>query len=289
MPNTEDSIYENGIPEISFDLSVSSVTTQPTDKTLKNDGQPADAKAVGDEIANVLLTVGEMDDEIDERIDGVDERLDGIDGQITTLSGNITTLGTNVQTNYVPKTMIDDTLSVDGDAAEVGAVLEAIEAAVDEAVETARQGMPQTVESQTADVNGNISLAALIATSAELQAMITDVLNGTETGTARDNANITAKTLRSALALYHAGLPSFYPKRKVFNVTIPMGSTSGAIEDAWITTDADCYAHNIDLITPVLNTTVDWTVSNGRVDFELGEAQLTRSITFQFAMIKGGV
>lgn len=52
MPNTEQSLQETGgIPQITFSMEVSGMTQYPTDKTLSITDMPADAKAVGDEIA----------------------------------------------------------------------------------------------------------------------------------------------------------------------------------------------------------------------------------------------
>lgn len=58
--NTESSIQQLGIPEISMDLSVSQVTTQPTDPTLRNSGQPADAKAVGDRFSETDESIADL-------------------------------------------------------------------------------------------------------------------------------------------------------------------------------------------------------------------------------------
>ena len=51
--NTENSILDNGIPEITYELEASNVTTAATDKTLTADGEPADAAAVGERFAAV--------------------------------------------------------------------------------------------------------------------------------------------------------------------------------------------------------------------------------------------
>ena len=52
-PATDESIQDIGIPEISVSLSPSEVIQQATDATLTAQGQPADAKAVGDRFAEV--------------------------------------------------------------------------------------------------------------------------------------------------------------------------------------------------------------------------------------------
>lgn len=48
MNNTDESIQNNGIPEISLSLSANEGLTNAVDKTLKADGEAADAKTVGD-------------------------------------------------------------------------------------------------------------------------------------------------------------------------------------------------------------------------------------------------
>lgn len=61
MPNTEESIQETGgIPEIEVELEVAGMTMYPTDKTLNIRDQAADAKAVGDEFANVNVDIGNI-------------------------------------------------------------------------------------------------------------------------------------------------------------------------------------------------------------------------------------
>ena len=52
-PNTENSIEESGIPEITLTLSVMETVQAPIDDTLSIAGEAADAKATGDAIANV--------------------------------------------------------------------------------------------------------------------------------------------------------------------------------------------------------------------------------------------
>ena len=53
MADTENSILEEGIPEITLQLQVMDVVTAPVDATLSIEGQAADAKATGDAIANL--------------------------------------------------------------------------------------------------------------------------------------------------------------------------------------------------------------------------------------------
>lgn len=51
MADTENSILDEGIPEISFTISVSETVPAPVDATLSIAGEAADAKATGDAIA----------------------------------------------------------------------------------------------------------------------------------------------------------------------------------------------------------------------------------------------
>lgn len=103
LNNTEDSIADIGIPEISLELSTSEMTTQPTDKTLTADGEPADAKATGD------------------RITAVEESLADIGADVSTIIEDIG--------DFVTKDMIDATLSTAGGVADAKATGDAIAAA----------------------------------------------------------------------------------------------------------------------------------------------------------------
>ena len=53
MANTDVSIEESGIPEITLTLSVMDTVQAPVDATLSISGEAADAKATGDAIANL--------------------------------------------------------------------------------------------------------------------------------------------------------------------------------------------------------------------------------------------
>lgn len=57
MADTENSILEEGIPEITLELTVMDTITAPVDPTLSIAGQAADAKATGDAIAAVNTTL----------------------------------------------------------------------------------------------------------------------------------------------------------------------------------------------------------------------------------------
>lgn len=59
-PATDESIQDLGIPEINVTLSPSEVIQQATDSTLTAQGQPADAKAVGDRFAEVESDITDL-------------------------------------------------------------------------------------------------------------------------------------------------------------------------------------------------------------------------------------
>lgn len=63
IQNSAEESISDGIPEVSFTLSVSDVVQAPIDDTLSISGQAADAKAVGDAIA---AAKSELEDEISE-------------------------------------------------------------------------------------------------------------------------------------------------------------------------------------------------------------------------------
>ena len=57
MADTENSIENEGIPEITLVLTVMDTVTAPVDPTLSIAGQAADAKATGDAIAALQIAV----------------------------------------------------------------------------------------------------------------------------------------------------------------------------------------------------------------------------------------
>ena len=101
---TEESIADIGIPEISLELSTSEMTTRPTDKTLTADGEPADAKATGDRISAAEETIADLGADVS----GILEEID----------------------TFVTTDMIDATLTAEGGAADAKATGDAIAAAV---------------------------------------------------------------------------------------------------------------------------------------------------------------
>lgn len=81
MADTENSILEEGIPEITLQLQVNETVPAPVDDTLSIAGQAADAKATGDAIS------------------GLQDTLEGEMSTLQeTLSGDITLLQTTLET-----------------------------------------------------------------------------------------------------------------------------------------------------------------------------------------------
>ena len=66
---------DDGIPEVSFTLSVSEVQQAPVDDTLSIEGMAADAKATGDAIAQAKSDLQEEIDAIETGVDSVAGRL----------------------------------------------------------------------------------------------------------------------------------------------------------------------------------------------------------------------
>ena len=61
MPNTEQSIQETGgIPVVEMELEVSGMTQAAVDKTLSIPDMAADAKAVGDAVADLESTIADI-------------------------------------------------------------------------------------------------------------------------------------------------------------------------------------------------------------------------------------
>ena len=98
---------------------------------------------------------------------------------------------------------------------------------------------------------------------------------------------INTQLLKSAFARFHAALLTLFPQRKKVTITLPYNVTEYTYENSWITTDTDCYAH--DMATKAeINTTVSWVFSDGYVTFTFARA-LTEPVVIHFGMIKGVV
>lgn len=77
--NTDNSIEEQGIPEITLQLEVQQTVQAPVDPTLSIEGEAADAKATGDAIAAAQTAL--------------QEEIDTLGGNITTLVGTLFPVG----------------------------------------------------------------------------------------------------------------------------------------------------------------------------------------------------
>ena len=60
MPNTEESIQENGIPEIEMDVELFQMVQTAVDKTLSIADMAADAKAVGDALDDLQADIDQI-------------------------------------------------------------------------------------------------------------------------------------------------------------------------------------------------------------------------------------
>ena len=116
---TEESIADIGIPEISLELSTSEMTTRPTDKTLTADGEPADAKATGDRISAAEETIADLGADVSGILEDID--------------------------TFVTKDMIDATLSTEGGVADAKATGDAIAAAAVSAAANAKTAVISTL------------------------------------------------------------------------------------------------------------------------------------------------
>ena len=295
----------------------------PIDDTLTHSGEAADAYAVGQALRRKLniddfaVSVNGVngDDQGAILLTGADIPVSSQDSRSvpTALAALESRTGASIPVNgetgadsieeaiEAAKTDIDAALTHAGQAADAKAVGDALAL-----INTALSLVVKSVDNISPDVNGNValtgyarsvegiapsatgdvSLATLIATATEVQAMIADVLAGTTGGTARTDAYISALMLRTALSLYHAGLPNVFPQRKVITVTVPAGWSTKTIDDPWITANTDCYSHTLE--AQGVQTDVSWVFSAGHVFFSLGD-ELDSELTFTFGMIKGGV
>lgn len=66
MPNTEENIQENSIPELSFTVEPSQNVQTPVDKTLSIAEMAAEAKATGDAIATLESAISDLNTDMAE-------------------------------------------------------------------------------------------------------------------------------------------------------------------------------------------------------------------------------
>ena len=280
MPNTEQSILENGIPEISMELSVSNVTTQPTDPRLENEGQPADAKAVGDrfsetddDIADLASDLSSLSDSVDTRFTTVNAKTGTdipINNGVSAASIEATIAAVNAKTgSNIPVTGETGAASIATAIATVNAktgasipINEVSGALSIEGALNAKNGSNIPITGET----GAASIASTISTLSSTAVKKVDNVSPDE------NGNVT--------------LTQVYPQRKVAIITLPSGGESTTVSDSWITSDTDCYSHTLEYQNVPVG--IRWTFGSGYVTFTPDEA-LSQSITFRFGMIKGGV
>lgn len=189
---TEESIDTSGIPEIQMDLTpvstptigmtlqASSVVTQPTDKTLTIENQPADAKATGDAIAEVSGDVTDLALSVAANTSAIGAINDALPGYVpkTDIETTLETTGKVADSKATGDAidaakqdvlgLIDTTLSVTGGIAEA----EAVGDAITEAIATARNGVVLSIDGILPDSTGAATLASLIPTTAEINSMI---------------------------------------------------------------------------------------------------------------------
>lgn len=287
MPNTEQSILDNGIPEISMELSPSSVTTQPTDPNLENEGQPADAAAVGARFDEVDDDIADLGADLSSLSDSVDSRFDTVDAKT----------GASIPVNTAL------------DAPSISEAIAAVESAMN-----AKTGsdIPITGETGASTIAGAIA-AVNAKTGASIPINeVTGAMSIEDAMNAKNGSNIPltgetgASSIASAIGTLQAGLGSAvkkvdnltpdqsgnvvltetYPQRKTISVTISAGVTTSIVNNAWITADTDCYAHTLAYLN--VPTGISWEFEAGKVTFTLDEA-LSEALVFTFGMIKGGV
>lgn len=273
LPEIRVTASPEATPEMRVSLQAAETMYQPTDRTLSNDGQPADAKTVGDRFGTVETTVSGL-------AEGLADAQEDI-GEINTALGGL-----------VPKTDIETTLQTTGKVADSKAAGDAI-AAVDQRVDALSDtvdGLIAGALDTTLTVAGKVADAK--ATGDALDDLETDLTGAIATAKseaitdARSGVVLQVEGIAPAGAAQNVDLSTVLPKRKVITVTITAGMTVYTVSDAWITADADCYCHDLDAVG--VSVSVGWVIQAGMVTFTLGAA-LSADLTFHFGMIKGGV
>lgn len=285
--HTQDSILELGIPEISMDLKVNSITTQPTDKNLENDGQPADAKAVGDRFAEVDDDIADLGADLGTLSGSVDTRFAAVNGKTGAdipVNSNLDALKIDaaiaqVQTNLNNKNGTNIPVTGETGAATIAAAIQSAAGRTGSVIPINDVSGALTIEAALNAKNGaNIPVNGN-AGAATIENAISNALGV---------ANAAVKTVdgQAPGQTGNVTLGTVYPQRKVISVYISAGASSSIVTNEWITADTDCYAHT--LASQNVPTGVSWVFEAGKVTFTLDEA-LSDPLTFQFGMIKGGV
>ena len=190
MPNNEnsiadtpDSIQRKGIPVITMELNASNVIPNAVDTTLKNAGEAADAKVVGDKITEINGTLSDALGDINDLINAVDGitgeggSLDTLDDKIDTeISGVNQTITTEVE-KLIPKTDITTSLTLSGKVADAKAVGDAIgalngstlqyEPGTEQTIKDTVDGVADRVSDLESMTGENIPLSAGVVTSVE--------------------------------------------------------------------------------------------------------------------------
>lgn len=200
MPNNEnsiadtpDSIQRKGIPVITMELNASNVIPNAVDTTLKNAGEAADAKVVGDKITEINGTLSDALGDINDLINAVDGitgeggSLDTLDDKIDTeISGVNQTITTEVE-KLIPKTDITTSLTLSGKVADAKAVGDAIgalngstlqyEPGIEQTIKDTVDGLTDRVDELERQTGEDIPLSASVSTSIEdtISALYTNV------------------------------------------------------------------------------------------------------------------
>ena len=104
--NTPESIGD-GIPQVTFTLSVPNTVQAPIDPTLSIEGEAADAKATGDAIAAAKAELQEEIDALDNAVDAIPGTLFPVGAIIMTDSGTAPTFGGTWTEILIPATWGD--------------------------------------------------------------------------------------------------------------------------------------------------------------------------------------
>jgi len=207
MPNNETvtadtsgSIQQNGIPVITMELNASTVIPNAVDTTLKNAGEAADAKVVGDKIDEINATLGDALSDISDLTNQMDSviseggSLDTLDDKIdNAISGVNQTINTEVA-KLIPKTDISTNLTVTGKVADAKAVGDAI-GALNGSTLLYTSGTEQTIKDAVDDVTERVGdLESLTGEDIPLSAGVATSIKATVDTMVGDIQNLNART-----------------------------------------------------------------------------------------------
>lgn len=194
MPNNEttiadtpESIQQKGIPVITMEVNASNVIPNAVDTTLKNAGEAADAKVVGDKIDEINGTLSDALSDISDLVNAVEGvvseggSLDTLDAKIDSGIDSVNqTIDTEVD-KLIPKTDISTNLTVSGKVADAKAVGDAISGAVgalngstlqydtntEQTIKDTVDGLTDRVDELERQTGKDIPLSASVSTSIE--------------------------------------------------------------------------------------------------------------------------